>query len=94
MIQERIESATRMAEAKVKAAEIRLEKMRERVEKHRGLHVDLEFGDKPEQPVQPMARKAGRKGASDEERLMILKMLQEKKITVDEAETLFKALED
>jgi hypothetical protein len=41
-----------------------------------------------------MARKAGRKGASDEERLMILKMLQEKKITVDEAETLFKALED
>jgi hypothetical protein len=94
MIQERIESATRIAEAKVKAAEIRLEKMRERVEKHRGLHVDLEFGDKPEQPVQPMARKAGRKGASDEERLMILKMLQEKKITVDEAETLFKALED
>ncbi len=94
MIQERIESATRMAEAKVRSAEIRLEKMRERVEKHRGFHVDLDFGDKPDQPVPPMARKAGKKGASDEERLMILKMLQEKKISVDEAETLFKALED
>jgi hypothetical protein len=94
MIQERIESATRMAEAKVRAAEIRLEKMQERVEKHRGFHVDVDFGDKGEQDVPPVIRKAGKKGASDEERLMILKMLQEKKITVDEAETLFKALED
>jgi len=49
---------------------------------------------KPSQPVPPVSRPVGKKGASDEERLMILKMLQEKKITVDEAETLFKALED
>lgn len=94
MIQERIASATRQAEAKVKAAEIRLEKIRERVEKHRGFHIDVDLGGKGEQPVPSMTRAAGRKGASDEERLMILKMLQDKRITVDEAESLFKALED
>ncbi len=94
MIQERVKSATRLAESKIKAAEIRLEKMQERVEKHRGFNVDFDFGDEDKQPVPPMKRKVGKKGASDEERLMILKMLQEKKITVDEAETLFKALED
>jgi hypothetical protein len=94
MIQERVKSATRMAEAKVKAAEIRLEKMRERVEKHRGFHVDVDLNDIGEPPAPSVTRQVGKKGASDEERLMILKMLQDKKITVDEAETLFKALED
>jgi len=48
----------------------------------------------PVPPVPPVTRPAGKKGASDEERLMILKMLQDKKITVDEAESLFKALEE
>jgi hypothetical protein len=47
----------------------------------------------PQQPVPPDTRPAGKKGATDEERLMILKMLQDGKITVDEAETLFKAME-
>jgi len=99
LIQERIDSATRRAENKVKAAEIRLDQIRERVEKHRGFNINVDFGsgeppDRPEQPVPPVSRPAGKKGASDEERLMILKMLQEKKITVDEAETLFKALEE
>jgi hypothetical protein len=36
----------------------------------------------------------GKKGATDEERLMILKMLEEKKITVEEAEKLFKVLDN
>lgn len=102
LIQERVDSATRKAEAKIKTAEIRLEQIRDRVEKHRGFNVDVELGESAPrekvrtagQPVPPISRPAGKKGASDEERLMILKMLEENKITVDEAETLFKALED
>jgi hypothetical protein len=101
MIQERIDSATRRAEAKVKAAEIRLGQIQEQVEKQRGFKVDFDFGDAdhwdvppvPPQPVPPVTRPAGKKGATDEERLMILKMLEDGTITVDEAETLFKALE-
>jgi hypothetical protein len=101
LIRERVNSATRRAEAKVRAAEVRLGQIRERVEKHRGFNIDVDLGSErperpegPRQPVPPDSRQAGKKGASDEERLMILQMLQEKKITVDEAEKLFKALED
>ncbi len=102
MIQERIVSATRKAEAKIKAAGIRLEKMQEQMEKVRDIHLDVDIPDlhghmptmPPVPPVPPVFRPSGKKGASDEERLMILKMLQEKKISVDEAESLFKALED
>jgi len=98
LIRERIDSATRKAEAKMKTAEIRLDQIRERVEKHRGFNVDVDFDSEapqhPVHPVPPVARSIGKKGATDEERLMILQMLQEKKITVDEAERLFKALED
>ena len=105
MIQERIQSATRRAEAKIKATEIRLEHMQDKVSKMRGFDVDVNI---PEvdydveipahvsypQSVPPVTKPVGKKGASDEERLMILKMLQDKKITVDEAETLFQALEE
>ena len=95
LIRERVDSATRRAEAKVRAAEIRLDQIQERVEKHRGFNIDVDFGgDRPKQPVPPGTRQAGKKGPTDEERLMILKMLQDKKITVDEAEKLFNALED
>ncbi|MDW7755020.1 MAG: hypothetical protein SCH68_07610 [Brevefilum sp.] len=100
MIQSRIDSATKMAEAKIKSAEIRLEQLREKLEKNRGAIPDVDLGDLDtvfkgiEEPIRHVHRKAGKKGASDEERLMILQMLQDKKITVDEAETLFKALED
>lgn len=100
MIHDRVESATRMAEAKVKSAEIRLEQIREKLEKQRGIDLDFGFGDheagvrSPEAPSPPVQRHAGKKGASDEERLMILQMLQDKKITVEEAETLFRALEE
>lgn len=101
MIQERIDSATRRAEAKIKAAEFRLGQIQDRVEKFRGIKVDFDFGDEEpveaphfhKQPVPPVTRPAGKKGATDEERLMILKMLQEGTITVDEAETLFRAME-
>ena len=99
LIQDRVRFATRKADAKIKAAQVRLEQMQEQVEKFRGFEVDL--GDEidmpiptPVPPIPPVSRGTGKKGATDEERLMILKMLQDKKITVDEAETLFKALED
>lgn len=100
MIQSRIDSATKMADAKIKSAEIRLEQIRERLEKNREINLDMDFGEVDTvikgvgEPIPHVHRKAGKKGASDEERLMILQMLQEKKITVDEAETLFKALEE
>jgi len=105
MIRERIESATRRAEAKIKTAEIRLEQMKEHMGKVGDLDINVDFGDLgnlgiPKStfsgvpPVPPVSRPAGKKGATNEERLMILKMLQDKKITVDEAEKLFKALEN
>jgi len=100
MIQSRIDSATKMADAKIKSAEIRLEQIRERLEKNREINLDMDFGKVDPfkkgvgEPIPHIHRKAGKKSASDEERLMILQMLQEKKITVDEAETLFKALEE
>jgi len=97
-IQERVEIATRRAEAKMKAAEIRLERIRDNVEKSRNYKIDINLdhlkGLKTVAPVPSITRMAGKKGASDEERLMILKMLQDKMITVDEAEALFKALEN
>jgi hypothetical protein len=98
LIQDRVRFATRQADAKIKAAQIRLEQIQEHVEKFRGFDVRLGEEENvpapsPPAPVPPVSRKAGKKGATDEERLMILKMLQDKKITVDEAETLFKALE-
>lgn len=101
MVQERVEAATRRAEAKIKAAEIRLEQIRGNVEKNRKIKIDIDLDNLkaikkavPVPPVPSVTRKAGKKGASDEERLMILKMLQDKMITVDEAEALFKALEN
>ncbi len=102
MIQERVVHATRRTEAKVRAAEVRLEQIRERLEKHRGFDVQVNFeeGDAPKPadrpsvpPVPTVTRPAGKKGATDEERLMILQMLQDNKISVDEAEALFKAME-
>ncbi len=101
MVQERIESATRRAEAKVKAAEIRLSQIQDRVEKFREIDLDVDLeNEAPEtpstftkQPVPPVRRPAGKKGATDEERLMILNMLEKGTINVDEAEALFKAME-
>lgn len=99
LIQDRVRYATRKADAKIKAAQIRLDQMQEQVEKFRGFEIGLGGEENrpeaaPKPPIPPVSRKPGKKGATDEERLMILKMLQEKKITVDEAETLFQALEN
>ena len=75
LIRERVETATRRAEAKAKVTEIRLDQIRERVEKHRGFNINVDLGglERPVPPVPPVSRQAGKKGPSDEERLMILK---------------------
>lgn len=52
-----------------------------------GKHVGITFGT----PVAP--KEPPRAGSSDEERLLVLKMLQEKKITAEEADKLLSALD-
>jgi len=79
----KIEAAVRRAEAKARAAEVRA---------RRGVQANINVGrwnwdltpHGPAQTGEPI---------SNDERLTILKMLQEKKITLDEAEELLAALE-
>jgi len=52
-----------------------------------GKHVGITFGT----PVAKTEKRSS--GPSDEERLLVLKMLQEKKITLEEAEKLLSALD-
>lgn len=52
-----------------------------------GKHVGINFGS----PVDKQAKKSG--GITDEERVMVLKMLQDKKITAEEADKLLAALD-
>jgi hypothetical protein len=78
----KVEAAMRRAEAKARAAEVRARRGQFNV------HVGRWNWDlTPHEPEESSAP------TSDEERLMILKMLQEKKITVEEAEKLLAALE-
>jgi len=83
----KIEAAMRRAEAKARAAEVRARRGAGHV--HANINVgrwnwDLFPGGEPEQTNAPV---------SDDERLTILKMLQEKKISLEEAEKLLAALE-
>jgi BMFP domain-containing protein YqiC len=52
-----------------------------------GKHVGINFGT----PVEKQAKKSG--GVSDEERILVLKMLQDKRITAEEADKLLAALD-
>jgi len=54
---------------------------------HNGKHVGITFGTPVSIPEKEMS------GVTDEERLLVLKMLQDKKITADEADKLLSALE-
>ncbi|MCB0100590.1 MAG: hypothetical protein KDD74_00990 [Anaerolineales bacterium] len=92
-ISRRVEQATERAQRKIEAANRRVEqKVREAERRGRGKAV-LEVGrwnwDFSPKGV-PMPPKSK---VSDEERLTILKMLQEKKITAEDAEKLLSALE-
>jgi hypothetical protein len=78
----KIEAAMRRAEAKARAAEVRARRGQANIRIGRWNWDVTPHGQ--EQSAQPV---------SDDERLTILKMLQEKKITLDEAEKLLAALE-
>ena len=78
----KIEAAMRRAEAKARAAEVRARRGQANV--HLGR---WNWDVSPHGPVQTTAP------VSDDERLAVLKMLQEKKITLEEAEKLLAALE-
>jgi hypothetical protein len=101
----KVEEATRRAEARLRAADVSTERARRRVEEatrraEAKIHAaGLRMGQVPEtdarpansgrtpnasEPVQPI---------SDEERIAILRMLQDHKITSDQAEMLLTALE-
>jgi hypothetical protein len=80
----KIEAAMRRAEAKARAAEVRARRGQTNI------HVDADRWNWEANPQGPVAATAP---VSDEERLAILKMLQEKKISVEEAEKLLAALE-
>ena len=54
---------------------------------HNGKNVGITFGTPGSKP------ETEKSGVSDEERLLVLKMLQDKKITADEADKLLSALE-
>jgi hypothetical protein len=94
-ISHRVDEAMRQADARISEAMKRLEQRTRRLE--RG---GFGFGNPPIPPVPP--RHPGHPGAdsaekktvaSEEEKLLILKMLQEKKITAEEADKLLEALE-
>ncbi len=83
----KVEAAMRRAEAKARAAEVRARRGTGHM--HANINIgrwnwDVTPGAEPVEPNAPV---------SDDERLTILKMLQEKKITLEEAEKLLAALE-
>ncbi|MEW5830517.1 MAG: hypothetical protein AB1846_16630 [Chloroflexota bacterium] len=96
-VRERAEAAARRAELKAQAAMRRAEqKLRQserqmerqmRHTEHRARHWNVSFENRPTPSTPPRPR------VSDEERLTILRMLAEKKITAEQAEKLLSALE-
>ncbi|MDW8226896.1 MAG: DUF4097 family beta strand repeat-containing protein [Anaerolineales bacterium] len=78
----KIEAAMRRAEAKARTAEVRTR--RGQVQIHIGRRTWDSSPQRPAEKDEPV---------SDEERLQILRMLQQKKITIEEAEKLLAALE-
>ncbi len=68
---------------KARAAEVR---------GRRGAHFNVNVG-RWNWDISPHAPEEGSEAVSDDERLIILRMLQEKKISLDEAEKLLAALE-
>jgi hypothetical protein len=78
----KVEASMRRAEAKARAAEVRARRGQANIHIGRWNWDGTPLG--PDQAAAPV---------SDDERLAVLKMLQEKKITVEEAEKLLAALE-
>jgi hypothetical protein len=87
-VQHRVDAAMRRAEEKMRSAE------------HRSMHMGIKvgrFGATIERsgtpPVPPTPPRPPAEPVTDEERLTILKMLQEKKISLQDAEKLLAALD-
>lgn len=81
---ERVKDVNGLAQEKIDRAMRKLEK--------RGMGTNQKWVGVAYDAPAPLKEKA-RSGMSEEERLMVLRMLQEKKITVDEAEKLLNALD-
>lgn len=105
MISSQVERAVRQAERAARKVEAKLEREAERAarraeratrkaHKHR-LHLNFEAGvpRAPRSPRPPAPPAPPAEPVSNEERMIILRMLEEKKISVDEAEALLAALE-
>ena len=96
-LQRKLESARRRAETHTRAAEHMVQDRRHR---HADFPVPPSFGWPPPQPPvppspasRPVKPEPPSEPVGDDERLMILQMLEQKKITADEAEQLLSALE-
>ncbi|MGH2521198.1 MAG: DUF4097 family beta strand repeat-containing protein [Anaerolineales bacterium] len=82
------EAARRRAEVKVELARQKAERQAERARRFTSASWKFEAPRGPKPPTPPSAP------VSEEERMTILRMLEQKKITVDEAEKLLAALEN
>lgn len=85
-VRRRVDEATRRAEEKMKRAEEKLRRAQAKV--HGRPHVLFGWDPEPKSAAEPAGEVV-----SDEERMTILRMLQEKKITSEEADKLLAALE-
>lgn len=90
-VQRRVDAAMRRAEEKMRSAEQRSMHMGIKVGRY-GVAVDRP-GIPPIPPIPPIGSRLQTEPVTDEERLTILKMLQEKKISLQDAEKLLAALD-
>jgi len=90
-IHEQVRRASEMAASRISEAQKRLDEIQSQIGSDISEHVDMVIGASvlSSETQAPQAQKS----VTDEERLLILQMLQDKKITVDEAEQLFRSLE-
>jgi hypothetical protein len=95
-VQRRVDAAMRRADEKMRSAEQRSMHMGIKVGRF-GARVDMPHPPTspipPIPPISPLGQRQAAEPVTDAERLMILKMLQEKKISLQEAEKLLATLE-
>ncbi len=94
-VQERIENAQQRAEQSVQRAQAKLQRKLAQTQRKAARRARREKRKAAEFDVEAMyaSKEKAARAVSDEERMMILKMLQEKKITTDQANDLLAALE-
>ena len=90
-IHDQVRRASEMASSRISEAQKRLDAIQSRIGSDFGEQVEMAFGASG-LSAKTQAEQA-QKSVTDEERLLILQMLQDKKISVDEAEQLFRSLE-